>query len=204
MSPLTTISTVVMLQLAAAAVPGPNFLVVLHTATAGSRRLALRAAVGLATGTALLGAAGVLGVATVLQHAPAVAGVLKVVCGAYLIHLGISTWRTARSSTPASSAELPGVARLAYLRGLSTVIVNPKALVFFSSLVTSAVPHPVSPSLSVALVTAIAMTSLFWNTSLAVVCSTGFFHRFYQRWRQWIEFASAGLFVAVGTLSVFL
>ena len=86
-------------------------------------------------GVALVGAAAVFGVATLLLKAPTVFAILKWVGAAYLFYMGWQTWLSAplRPDQLAGNSSPRGRSALA-LQGFITAASNPKAWAFFVAL----------------------------------------------------------------------
>ncbi|MEU6273721.1 LysE family translocator [Streptomyces populi] len=140
--------------LVAYVVPGPDFLVVVRSATehpAKGRAAALGAQAGLCVH--MLAAA--VGLSLIAARSPAVYDAVKLVGAAYLVHLGIRAVRAARraarersagreaadgladGSTPESAAKgtsARGRWRSGFTQGFLTNVLNPKAALFFLSI----------------------------------------------------------------------
>jgi len=67
---LTSLASLALLYLAALIIPGPNLLLLTHTAASASRRAALGVAFGIATGTLLWVGIAVFGVQKIFEAAP--------------------------------------------------------------------------------------------------------------------------------------
>lgn len=114
--------------LVALAVPGPDFVLVVHAATRGLRA-GLRTAGGIITGLCLHAGLAIAGLTTLLATLPGVLTALRFAGAAVLLWLGIAMlrdWKTAPGEHP-----VPGAG--GYLRGLLVNATNPKALLFFAA-----------------------------------------------------------------------
>ncbi|WP_372662547.1 LysE family translocator [Amycolatopsis kentuckyensis] len=87
-----TLGTVLLAYLPAAVSPGPNFVLIAHTAAAGTRRAAVAVALGVVAAGGVLAAIAVFGLGSVLAGTPWLATALRVVCGGYLAWLGVRLW----------------------------------------------------------------------------------------------------------------
>ncbi|MEV6623287.1 LysE family transporter [Amycolatopsis sp. NPDC051106] len=96
MNSAATLGTVLLAYLPAAVSPGPNFVLIAHTAAAGTRRAAVAVALGVVAAGGVLAAVAVFGLGGVLARAPWLAAGLRVVCGGYLAWLGVRLWLRAR------------------------------------------------------------------------------------------------------------
>ena len=170
MSALSTLLTVAAIHWAAMASPGPNVLLVTQTAMARSRRSALAVAVGVASGAAVLATAAAGGLTVVIEQGTWARHALQLAGGAYLLFLGVQTWRGAREPPPRPEAagrdESP---RRFYLRGLLTNLTNPKAAVFFGSVLAPTLGHAVSGWVRAAAVAIIVVDALLWHCLLALL-----------------------------------
>jgi threonine/homoserine/homoserine lactone efflux protein len=130
------------------AVPGPSVLFIVGRALAHGRRAALTSVAGNTTGVLAIVVAVALGVGAVAAASAAVFAVLKTVGAAYLVYLGVQTWRhrgdlaTALGVPPdpgpggrghgAESRRFP--ARRVFWQGVAVGATNPKVLVLFVAL----------------------------------------------------------------------
>jgi threonine/homoserine/homoserine lactone efflux protein len=116
------------------AVPGPSVLFIVGRALAHGRRAALTSVAGNTTGVAVVVVAVALGVGAVAAASAAVFSVLKLVGAAYLIYLGVQTWR--HRGDLAATLALPGGApgRRVFVQGVAVGATNPKVLVLFVAL----------------------------------------------------------------------
>ncbi|HQV92669.1 MAG TPA: LysE family translocator [Phycicoccus sp.] len=128
-------------------IPGPSLLFTIGRALSAGRRDAMLTVLGNALGlyTQILGVA--LGVGPIIAASATAYTVLKVIGAAYLVWLGIQTWRHRREAT-ADLAVLDRPAkpshhavRDGYLVGLT----NPKTIVFFAALLPQFVDHGAGP-----------------------------------------------------------
>lgn len=114
-------------------IPGPSVLFIVGRALAHGRRAALASVAGNTTGAALVVVVVALGFGMVAARSVTVFTVLKLVGAAYLVYLGVQTFR-ARGDLGAALAR-PGAAgvRRLYLQGVLVGCTNPKVLIFFAA-----------------------------------------------------------------------
>jgi threonine/homoserine/homoserine lactone efflux protein len=128
-------------------IPGPDMVVILRSATRGSRSGAA-AAVGAQLGLCVHLTVAVAGLSVVLARYPEALTAIRVVGGLYLLYLGgrliVPTLRRRHdASQPQPGHDVS--ARSAFGQGLFTNLLNPKAVLFFAAvlpqfLVAGAVP----------------------------------------------------------------
>jgi threonine/homoserine/homoserine lactone efflux protein len=133
-----TLSTY-LLYLAAVALlvltPGPTMLMSMTNAIAHGGPKAMASASGSITAALGMILLSSLGLGAVLAASDTAFWILKLVGGAYLIYLGIKTFRSPVSSfdLPAASAQTGVSMRQLYVQGLLVGGSNPKALLFFAA-----------------------------------------------------------------------
>jgi threonine/homoserine/homoserine lactone efflux protein len=115
-------------------VPGPSVLFIVGRALAHGRRAALTSVAGNTAGVALIIMAVALGVGAVAAASAAVFAVLKLAGAAYLVYLGVQTWR--HRGDLAVALGRPGAApgRRVFWQGVAVGATNPKVLVLFVAL----------------------------------------------------------------------
>ncbi|MEU3852208.1 LysE family translocator [Streptomyces sp. NPDC029554] len=132
--------------LVAYVVPGPDFLVVVRSAAADPAK-GRAAALGAQTGLCVHMLAAVAGLSVVAARSPLVFDGIRLLGAAYLVFLGVRAVLTARraarersrmpGATPPGAAPAdgsgPGRLREAFSQGFFTNVLNPKAALFFLS-----------------------------------------------------------------------
>lgn len=203
-----TLSTY-LLYLAAVALlvlsPGPTMLMCMTTSLQHGPRKAMAAAAGSVSavlGTMLLSA---LGLGALLAASETAFWVLKAAGAAYLIWLGIKTFRsqsTVFDQMPEGATAAPAVsARRLFVQGLIVGGSNPKAILFF----TAFFPQFLNPALAFAPQFAVlAATFVAFEFSVLTLCALGVARlapalRSGSRMR-WFNRISGGLFALMGTL----
>lgn len=109
--------------------PGPNMAWLAILTIDKGRRAGAAAVAGVSLGLAIIGVAAAFGLATLLEGAPVLTKALGWAGALYLLWLAWDGWRD--SDTPidrgAAAADLPE----AFRRGLVTNLLNPKAAIFY-------------------------------------------------------------------------
>lgn len=150
--------TFVGVVLGAYVIPGPDFAVILRAATRG-RRSGAAAALGAQTGLCLHVAIAAAGLSLVLARSADALTVVRLAGAAYLFWLGARTvlaTRTPRAGgageheagfAPHTAEDEPAALRAVFVQAFPTNALNPKAILFFASVL----PQFVQPSGSVTL-----------------------------------------------------
>lgn len=120
-------------------VPGPTVVFVVSRAIAHGRRAALTSVAGNSLGVLVLVVAVAFGLGSLVERSVAVYTVIKLFGAAYLVYLGVRTWRERGALAGAMNAAAPrthqetGVGRHVFRQGVVVGVTNPKALVFFAA-----------------------------------------------------------------------
>jgi len=118
--------TITLLMLA----PGPDMLFALATGIRSGARAGFCAAVGAAAGEVVHIAAAALGLAALFRAAPLLYDGLRVGGAAYLVYLGVQTFRARDDMAAAAADRGASDARRAFYRGAVTNLLNPKMALF--------------------------------------------------------------------------
>ncbi|GHH44566.1 LysE family translocator [Streptomyces candidus] len=135
-------------------IPGPDFLVVVRAA-AQRPALGRAAALGAQSGLCVHVLAAALGLSVLAAQSAAVFTTIKVAGAAYLVYLGVRALLAARSGSapapertgaaPDGSGAAPAPAafgrRAAFTEGFLTNVLNPKAALFFLSVLPQFIEH---------------------------------------------------------------
>lgn len=193
------ILAVYVVYLLAAMSPGPAVVYVMRTSV-GSRGRGLRAALGVATGTALWVGVAALGLSAVLKDSPRLMAAIRAVGGAYFLLLA---WKLGRSAAAAEAGNapkfLPRSAWAAYAQGAATNTTNPGTALFFTALLgLYDVPGMPLPA-QLAVYLGIPVLSVSWYGGLSYAFSNARLSRAYLNLRRPLDGALAALFVFLGT-----
>ena len=186
--------------------PGPTMLMCMTSSLQHGPRNAMAAAAGSVTAVLATMLLSALGLGALLAASETAFWALKAAGAAYLIWLGIKTFRsraTVFDALPAdtSFAPLPAPARKLYLQGLIVGGSNPKALLFF----TAFFPQFLDPAAAWAPQFAVlACTFVAFEFTVLALCSLGVARlapalRAGTRMR-WFNRVCGGLFALMGTL----
>ncbi|MGF1722626.1 LysE family translocator [Vibrio kyushuensis] len=211
MNEVTILATLASVHLIALMSPGPDFALVVQNATRYGRQTGLYIALGLSLGILLHSILSLTGISYLVHQQPMLFAVLQLAGGSYLFYLGFgalsASWQHFRSSKSSSTEPEPrkekdifvlANKRQALSRGFTTNILNPKALVFFISLMSSLVPAEMSLSgKSVALLILWGL-SLAWFSLLAWLLSTSKLQKSVQSLAIYIDTLCGVIFITLG------
>lgn len=153
MGDTTTLIAFFLTSLAIELTPGPNMAYLALVGVSRGRRDGFMAVIGVALGLALLGALVGVGLGSLILENRLVYEALRWAGAAYLVWLAWDGWREARQE--ADTADLPERAIVYFRRGFVTNLLNPKAALFFVTVMPGFVatdqPLPVQTTLLVAI-----------------------------------------------------
>jgi threonine/homoserine/homoserine lactone efflux protein len=175
--------------------PGPNFAVLLGTATRAGRGAAVRTAIGFAIGEAGWGFGALFGMAALVAAHPWLGTSLRFAGGVFLIYLGLMSLRAAWRGSAAPHA---GAAASGVWRGIGLMALNPKAGVFWVSLTGLLIGPDTGRSTTVAAVGGAVVISLVWHMFLALAMSSAPVLRAYARIRRRMDATLGALLGAIG------
>jgi threonine/homoserine/homoserine lactone efflux protein len=184
--------------LLAAMSPGPAVVYVMRTSV-GSRGFGRRAALGVATGTALWIGVAALGLSSLLKDNPRVMDGIRAAGGAYFLFLA---WKLGRSSATAEAGGapkfMPRSAWAAYTQGVATNTTNPGTALFFTALLgLYDVPGMPLPA-QLAVYCGIPVLSVGWYGGLSYAFSNARLSRAYLSLRRPLDGGLAALFLFLG------
>jgi threonine/homoserine/homoserine lactone efflux protein len=118
-----------------APVPGPSVLFVISRAVALGRRAALATVLGNSVGVFAQAIAVAFGVGVVVEQSAALFTAIKLAGAAYLVYLGIRTFRARRELADVFDAAVaPRSTRTILREGALVGLLNPKVAVFFAAI----------------------------------------------------------------------
>ncbi|KLV06087.1 LysE family translocator [Photobacterium ganghwense] len=209
MNEATTLLTLLTVHFIALMSPGPDFALVVQNAGRYGRQTGVMIALGLSLGILLHSILSLTGASLLIHQHPTLFALLQAAGSGYLLWLGIGAlkgtwhyWQQRHNASGAAASTSPGLTiaskRQALARGFTTNILNPKALVFFLSLLSTLVPAGMSLSGKVSAIGMLWLLSFLWFAMLAWLL-TG--ERLQQKLRAWtpiIDGLCGLLFTAIG------
>ncbi len=124
-----------LVALAVIAVPGPSVLFVVSRGVALGRRAALATVVGNEVGLLVQVGAVAVGLGAIVERSIAVYTAVRLVGAAYLVYLGVQTFRHRKDVLAAFDRTTPAVpTRRIFVEGLVVGVSNPKAILLFAAI----------------------------------------------------------------------
>lgn len=197
-------STTLLAYIAAATalvlLPGPGTAWIVAQAIAGGSRRGAQAAIGLETATLIHALAAGLGLSAVLATSAMAFELLKYAGAAYLIWLGIKSWREPAPASGQVAGQVTAGARNLYLRSVVTGVLNPKVALFFLAFL----PQFVAPERGWVplqfLVLGVLLSLIGLTHSLTLSYLIGRFGRgaSHPRFARWKQRITGSVFIALG------
>jgi threonine efflux protein len=199
MNSIHPLVTVALLNLAAAASPGPAFMLVSRTAAVGTRGVALATALGTALASVSWAAAALLGMQIILARFALIYRLLEIGGGIYLFFLGWSTWKNAGTPLRTYGANSRATCATGFRSGLLLGLSNPKVIVFFGTIFTTLFTPSTSMLVRWSALLVVLVNETVWYTTVATLFGTRRIRNMYARMKSGIERIFGGLFVLFGS-----
>ena len=183
-------------------IPGPNQTYLAALTLNHGMRAGFAAVLGIALGLSIYGLAAALGIAALINESPLLYQVLRWAGALYFLWLAWDSWH----DEPDSKAEAARDERMreSFQRGLITNLLNPKAAIFYVSVLPGfIVPGAASVFVQTALLSAI-FVSVATFTHITVVLLAGRLHRFLSDARYRVPVRRGLALVLVGVAIWFL
>ena len=133
MPSVATLLTFTLAGIVLVAIPGPSVLFIVGRALAHGRRAALLSVAGNTTGASLVVVVVALGYGAVAARSIEVFTVLKLAGAAYLVYLGVQTFRHRGDLAAALDRPAGPAQRRLFWQGVVVGVTNPKVLIFFAA-----------------------------------------------------------------------
>lgn len=128
-------------------IPGPTIMLVVSCSLTQGKRAALPLALGVGLGDLVAMTASLAGLGALLATSAELFTVLKWIGAAYLIYLGIKTWRANPNLGDAMTMMRPDSRRTHVFRAFAVTATNPKSIAFFCAFLPQFLNHsaPILP-----------------------------------------------------------
>lgn len=182
---------------AAIAMPGPDIFLLLKLGIR-DRRSAVLAALGIMGGNLVWATASVLGMSALIRSFPVILPLLQVVGSCVLLWLGYQSFRGGLAQLKRKS-EVPDIhlTKRPLLLGFVTNMANPKALIFFTALLSQFIPAETSWATSALIITVMVVTGIVWFVAVAFASSSQTFRNWFGRAAPWVDIIAGAVFILV-------
>lgn len=193
-----------LLHTVALASPGPDVALVVKLATQAQRKTALASALGLAVAITLHTLLSLTGISLIIKSAENVYIAVQLIGATYLAWMGlgaireaITHWRDKQQLQVITTSHRELTMLQGFSQGLSTNLLNPKAMVFFITLFSTLISPTVNIETKVAVTLLMFLLSLIWFSLIALVLSKPVIQQKMQRATPMINLITGLLFVSV-------
>jgi RhtB (resistance to homoserine/threonine) family protein len=143
--------------------PGPDMVLVLRNTLVGGRRAGLQTSIGILSGNLVHITYCVLGIGVLISQSIVAFSALKYAAAAYLIYLGIMTFRSGAKTLDANDVERRQPRRTWFVQGFVNNLLNPKGTLFYLGVFTTVIAPDTSAIVMVLLVLIMMLISAsFW------------------------------------------
>lgn len=175
--------------------PGPAIISAIQTSFAHGRAVALPYGLGLAVGASLWGLFAILGLTVIFTIVPTLYLGLKIFGAGYLLWLALGLWRGASAPMPAAATARFGTG---FWGGIALNLSNPKPALFYSSLIVTIFPGPLSAAGQGAIYAASLSTEVALYAAVTLAMSTAPVRARYARAKVWIDRTAAMMLGGLG------
>ena len=174
---------------------------VARTAAARTRLDGLAAALGMGLGGLLFAIAVMAGLKSLLDTVPGLHAAVQLVGGAYLVYIGVSTWRGANkpldASEPQAASGRSTVLR-SLLLGLGTQVSNPKTAIYYASVFAALLPQHATTFQLFAVPCVVFSVELVWYSIVAIALSSAGPRKVYLRWKAALDRLAGAVMTGLG------
>ena len=185
---LADLLTVITVSIFMAISPGADFVMVTKNSIFSSRSAGLFSALGVSVAIWIHVAYSIAGLAVIISHSVVLFSVIKYLGAAYLIYIGIKTYRSKSLidiNAPKSKESLSNFS--AFKIGFITNALNPKTTIFFLSIFTQVVKPDTPLLLQLSYGAIISLAHLLWFSAVAIFLSHPPLLKMFNNYKGMIE-----------------
>jgi len=143
--------------------PGPDMMLVLRNTSATGRRSGLHTSIGILCGNLVHITYCMLGIGLLISRSILAFSVLKYAAAAYLIYLGITSFRSEARTLETKAVAGVALQRASFIQGFVNNILNPKGTLFYLGVFTTVITPGTSASAMLVLILSMMLVSAtFW------------------------------------------
>lgn len=191
---------IVLVNVLAWITPGPNMFAVIAVSLQYGRRHGISTGLGLACGAFVWATFAILGVAILFQLFPRAVLTLKLAGAGYLIWLGLKSLKGGFDQSGGLDFKPTQVHRLrkSFFTGLTVSMTNPKAALFFGSVMTAFIPAT-APGWYLGLIVVLCgLLAVAFHSVTATLFSARMAINLFERFRSLISLVFGAVFIAFG------
>ncbi len=192
--------TVAFIHLLAVASPGPDFAMVLRQSISHGTKTAVQTSCGLGVGILLHVSYSIIGIGVIISQSILAFSVMKYLGAAYLCYIGLKAIRTQPAHLNFSGnqkSDQPSFQK-AFITGLLTNGLNPKATLFFLSLFTVVIDHETPTLIQAGYGLYMAFATAAWFSLLSMLFGRSVVRQLFQKSGHWFERVMGVSLLALG------
>ncbi len=168
--------------------PGPGVALILAVATSRGRGAAMTTVTGIASASAVLATATVVGIAAIFAQMAELMTVIRFVGAAYLVYLAYRSFRTAVLLPPLNlKAQAPASTARTAMAGFALQVSNPKAIFFWLAIAAAGGVGDAPLPIIVLFIAGAFANSFIGHGAYALLLSSTPFRAAYTKARRWVE-----------------
>ena len=197
---ILSLGTIVLVMILGWITPGPNMFAVMAASLEHGRKHGIATGIGLSLGAFVWAGLAVLGVSILFELFPKAITILKLLGAAYLVWLGLKSIKSAKSHSAGAELSLPDPLPLkkSLYSGVAVSLTNPKAALFFGSVMTAFIPPTAANWYLCLVVILCGVLALLLHSVTATVFSTKTAMRFFNQFRNVISYVFGTVFISLG------
>lgn len=182
--------------------PGPDFVVAVRNSLVYSRKTAIYTALGFALGIGVHLLYGIFGLALIIQQSDVLFSVIKYLGALYLFYLGISIVRNKQIFTieKYKTVNYDLSAGKAIASGFLTNVLNPKASLFFLSLLTYILKTKPSDFTLIVISFFMILNTFLWFCCVALFFNIEKVRILYQNYQKYIMITLSAVLILLAIL----
>ncbi len=192
--------TVAFIHLLAVASPGPDFAIVVRQSVSFGRVTAVQTSLGLGVGIMIHVTYSLLGIGVIVSQSVLAFTIMKYLGAFYLVYIGYKAMKTKPRSLEFSSTKnlkKQGFKK-AFLTGLLTNGLNPKATLFFLSLFTVVIDHSTPIFIQTIYGLYMALATAVWFSGVSLVFGHYRVRELFSKLGHWFERIMGISLIALG------
>lgn len=178
--------------------PGPDFVVVLRNSLTFGRKSGIATAIGIAAGCTISFSLVLIGLDFLFKY-QIIKQIMSIACGIYLVHMGISAFRSKPQHKHLKYSQKKAKSSLTYFRtGFLTNLLNPKLYTFCTAILSYVEQSHPSRATNITIVIGQAIMALMWFTAICYIFSSSKVQDAYFKREIWINRILGVIFVFIG------
>ncbi|MDA0678963.1 MAG: LysE family translocator [Proteobacteria bacterium] len=178
--------------------PGPDMIIVMRNTIAGGRSAGIKTSLGILTGNMIHIGYCVVGIGLLISQSILAFAILKYAGAAYLVYLGVMSFRADRTRLDIPKALPDRPDRTWFLQGFINNILNPKGTLFYLGIFTMVITPETTVGATLILIACmVAVSTSFWLFFVATLDHPAV-RKFIERFQQVTNRIFGALLIALG------